>query len=111
RAGLVASVTTDDLESRLDSRIEIACFRVVQEACTNIVRHARALTVGVELRRDASSLELTVRDDGVGFDVAGSRYRASLGLLGMEERVTLAGGRLEIESTPGQGTLVRARFP
>lgn len=111
RAGLVASVTTDELESRLDSRIEIACFRVVQEACTNIVRHARALTVGVELRRDATSLELTVRDDGVGFDVAGSRYRASLGLLGMEERVTLAGGRLEIESTPGRGTLVRARFP
>lgn len=111
RAGLVANVATDELESRLDSKVEIACFRVVQEACTNIVRHAQALTVGVALRRSPTGLELTVRDDGVGFDVATVRYRASLGLLGMEERVTLAGGRLDIESAPGQGTLVRARFP
>lgn len=111
RAGLIATVATDDLDHGLDSGIATACFRVVQEACTNIIRHAQAMTIGVELRQDVGGLELSIRDDGIGFDVAAARYRPSLGLLSMEERVTLAGGWLFIESSPGGGTLVRARFP
>lgn len=116
-AGLQAEVRADPLEQRLDPMIETECFRVAQEALTNVVKHARARTVTVELTKndDDEQLHLSVRDDGVGFDVAGLREQAvrgaSLGLLSMEERATLAGGGLEYDSTPGQGTEVHAWFP
>lgn len=115
RARLDARLVTDGLTVRPPPEIETACFRVAQEALTNVVRHAGASRVTVELREDGDSLELVVRDDGAGFEVAGARRRAvhgeSLGLLGMEERVLLAGGRMSIDSAPGQGTTLRARFP
>ncbi len=114
-AGFSATVSAEPHGLRWPPEIEGACFRVAQEALTNVARHARARSVRVALRRLPSALELTIRDDGVGFDVEAARRNAmqgeSLGLLGMQERVQLAGGRLEIESTPGAGTLVRASFP
>ena len=116
-AGLQAEVRADPLEQRLDPMIETECFRVAQEALTNVVKHAKARTVTVELTKndDDGQLHLSVRDDGVGFDVASLREQAvrgaSLGLLSMEERATLAGGGLEYHSTPGQGTEVHAWFP
>jgi len=80
-----------------------------------VVRHARAKTVTVELRKEAGQLHLRVRDDGVGFDVGAVRERAmhgaSLGLLSMEERAALAGGGLEFRSAPNKGTEVHAWFP
>jgi signal transduction histidine kinase len=95
--------------------IETACFRIVQEALTNITRHADATWAAIDLHTYGGWLELTVRDDGFGFDVTEMRARASagasLGMLGMEERATLVGGQLGIESTPGQGTLVKLRCP
>jgi signal transduction histidine kinase len=97
--------------------IETECFRVAQEALTNVVKHAKARTVTVELSKNDhdGQLHLSVRDDGVGFDVATLREQAvrgaSLGLLSMEERASLAGGGLEYDSTPGQGTEVHAWFP
>ena len=116
-AGLQAQVRADPLEQRLDPMIETECFRIAQEALTNVVKHAKAHTVTVELSKNDNDLELhlSVRDDGVGFDVASVRELAmrgaSLGLLSMEERATLAGGRLEYDSTPGHGTGVHAWFP
>jgi signal transduction histidine kinase len=114
-AGLQAEVRVDPLEQRLDPMIETECFRVAQEALTNVVKHAKARTVTVELTRNDEQLHLSVRDDGVGFDVASLREKAvrgaSLGLLSMEERATLAGGSLQYHSTPGQGTEVHAWFP
>jgi PAS domain S-box-containing protein len=105
----------DPLEQRLDPMIETECFRVAQEALTNVVRHARAKAVTVELRQEDGQLHLCVRDDGIGFDVAAIRKKAvrgaSLGLLSMEERAVLAGGRLEFLSVPGRGTEVHAWFP
>jgi PAS domain S-box-containing protein len=105
----------DRLEQRLDPVIETECFRVAQEALTNVVRHAQARTVTVELRKVAGQLHLCVRDDGIGFEVATIREKAvrgaSLGLLSMEERAVLAGGRLEFKSVPGRGTEVHAWFP
>jgi PAS domain S-box-containing protein len=105
----------DRLEQRLDPMIETECFRVAQEALTNVVRHAQAKTVTVELRKEAGQLHLCVRDDGIGFEVATIREKAvrgaSLGLLSMEERAVLAGGRLEFNSVPGRGTEVHAWFP
>jgi PAS domain S-box-containing protein len=105
----------DRLEQRLDPMIETECFRVAQEALTNVVRHAQAKVVTVVLRKEDGQLHLRVRDDGVGFDMALVREQAvrgtSLGLLSMEERASLAGGGLEFKSIPGQGTEVHAWFP
>lgn len=105
----------DPLEQRLDAVIETECFRVAQEALTNVVRHAHAKTVTVELRQENGQLHLRVRDDGIGFEVGAVREQAvlgaSLGLLSMEERAALAGGGLEFTSVPGRGTEVHAWFP
>jgi PAS domain S-box-containing protein len=114
-AGLHAEFTADPLQHRLDPTIETECFRIAQEALTNVVRHAQARSVAVKLSTKDKRLCLSVRDDGVGFDVAAVREQAvrgaSLGLLSMEERAALAGGGLEFISTPGQGTEVQAWFP
>ena len=79
------------------------------------MRHAQAKHARVEVRRRKGELELSVQDDGCGFDVAAAMERAahgtSLGLLGIQERVHLARGRLEIHSRPGQGTRLDARLP
>jgi signal transduction histidine kinase len=114
-AGLQANFRADAMEDRLDPVVETACFRVAQEALTNVVRHARARVVAVDLRKLDGHLHLFVRDDGAGFDVAALRGQAvlgaSLGLLSMEERATLTDGALELKSAPGQGTEVHAWFP
>ena len=114
-AGLQAEVRADPMEQRLDPMIETECFRIAQEALTNVVKHAKARTVTVELTQSDEQLHLWVRDDGVGFDVAGARERAvggaSLGVLSMEERTALAGGGIEYRAAPGHGTEVHAWFP
>jgi len=115
RAGLEAELALAPGDTRMQPELETACFRIAQEALTNVVRHAQASRVRVALDRNDGELTLTVGDDGAGFDVAAARQRAvageSLGLLGMEERALLLGGRLEIESASGAGTTVRARLP
>ncbi len=113
--GLQGEVRAERLEQRLDPMIETECFRIAQEALINVVKHAKARTVTVELTRNEQQIHLSVRDDGVGFDVASLRDQAvrgaSLGLLSMEERATLAGGGLQYHSQPGHGTEVHAWFP
>jgi PAS domain S-box-containing protein len=99
----------------LSSELAIASFRVAQEALTNVVRHAAASHVWIELSQSERVLELVIRDDGVGFQVAPTSVQAvergSLGLLGMRERVQILGGSLDVESEPGRGTRIRAFFP
>lgn len=101
-------------QPRPSPEIEIACFRIAQEALNNVMRHAHASHVHVSIRADASLLSLIVRDDGDGFNIGQARARAvhgsSLGLIGMEERARLAGGTIGWQSAPGQGTEVRAVF-
>src|SRR5262249_44675220 len=115
RAEFLAHFHAEPADLPLPSELATACFRVTQEALTNILRHAKARNVWVDVRRGAGELLLTVRDDGTGFDVARAEERAarggSLGLAGMRERVGLLGGRLDIESTPGSGSVIRVRFP
>jgi signal transduction histidine kinase len=102
-------------QRRLEPAVETACFRIVQEAMTNAVRHAGAKRLGVTLQVEDGALVLAVRDDGRGFDPAAAARRAargeSAGLSGMEERAQLAGGRLELNTAPGRGTEVRVVFP
>ena len=115
RAGLAVRVRTQLPTERLASDLETACFRVAQEAITNVARHAGAKRVEVDARAEDGTLDLTVRDDGTGFDVAavrgGTTAEGSIGLDGMEERVRLLGGDFRIDSQPGTGTTVWARFP
>jgi signal transduction histidine kinase len=115
RTNLDIRFDADPLESRPALMIETACFRVAQEALTNVVRHAQAHHAEVELRSSGMELQLIVRDDGNGFDVQTARRNAvhgtSLGLLSMQERVSLVSGRIEIQSKMGEGTEVRACFP
>jgi two-component system sensor histidine kinase UhpB len=99
---------------RLAGQSAIACFRVAQEAITNVVRHAAAKTLWIALACD-DELRLEVRDDGRGCDMPEVRRRAlrgdSMGVVNMEERTLLGGGRIDIDSSPGNGTVVRASFP
>jgi signal transduction histidine kinase len=102
-------------QPRLAADIETACFRIVQEALTNIARHALAHNVEIRLERDLDRLVLYVSDDGCGFNLEEMRARAiagdSIGVLGMQERATLIGGQLTIESSVGSGSVVQLSCP
>jgi PAS domain S-box-containing protein len=107
------SVTVDlgEVPEVIPQNIALCLFRVAQEALRNVARHAEARAATVSLRGGRGGLELTVRDDGVGFDAKLEDTRRTLGLIGMRERVHLVGGRIDIESEPGKGTTVSARVP
>lgn len=114
-AGWKASIRADELPERLPEDVETACFRIGQEALSNVARHARAKSVEVTLENGGAELRLTVADDGDGFDIGRFRRpeerRKHVGLIAMSERASLAGGRLDIETAPGEGTRVIATFP
>ena len=113
--GLTPHFDAAEAPQGIAAEVETACFRVAQEAITNVLRHARAHGLWLRLFTHAGRLALSVRDDGVGFDPEAARRRgdagARLGLVGMEERVALVGGTLELRSAPGQGTVLLATFP
>ena len=117
RAGFSAQFLADPPQMRLSPALETTCFRVVQEAMTNVVRHAKASNVRISLWQKSKEIELVIEDDGIGFDVQAIKDRSandtSLGLIGMQERVLLVGGQIEIHSNKvsGRGTEIRARFP
>lgn len=99
-------------DDRFSTELETACFRIVQEAVTNVVRHAKANRIVVTLERTESQMMLLISDDGVGFDVSKLRNAGStLGLHGMEERVRALGGLITIASSPSVGTEICVRFP
>jgi signal transduction histidine kinase len=90
--------------------VEIAAYRVIQEALTNVAKHAAATSCRVSVACIAGELRITIEDDGKGFDTA-RRERAGLGLIGIRERVSQLDGRLAIESAPGNGTRVSVALP
>jgi PAS domain S-box-containing protein len=113
RTGLEVTLQVDQATAtlRLAPEIETALFRTTQEALTNVVKHARVGRAAVALKTDRRALRLIVVDRGVGFDPAepqAADERRGLGLIGMRERVEAVGGRLRLESAPGQGTLIVA---
>ena len=109
-------VKMEDLAREKNRRLRrdaaVALFRIAQEALNNVAKHAHATQVWLRLEADAAHMTLTVRDDGTGFDPNAAEARATrLGMTTMQERVTATGGRLELESAPGEGTTLRARVP
>ena len=112
QSGLKVDLVSVGIEDeRLPADVETALYRVVQEALTNVVRHARAKRVGVILERKGDRVVAIVEDDGQGFDVDEALRSGRLGLLGMRERAEMLSGRLTIESAPGTGTTVYADLP
>jgi signal transduction histidine kinase len=109
RTGMRVDVQAAQLEGRLPESVETTLYRVVQEALTNVVKHAQARHVSIVLARKESSATAIVEDDGRGFDPAAGN--GGIGLAGMRERLALIGGRLEIESGPGAGTTIVAEAP
>jgi PAS domain S-box-containing protein len=100
------------LERRFVPDIETAAFRIVQEALTNVARHAGAPEVTVRAWADSATLHLQIEDKGNGFDAAAvMAARRSSGLVGMQERAVLVGGRLTVESAPGRGTRLAVELP
>jgi len=115
RSGLRIETDFGDADVRVAPELEIGAFRIVQECLTNAVRHAGARSVCIKMRPDGDHLVIGVDDDGHGFDVGQTLERATqghhLGLLGMQERITLLGGQMQILSSPGNGTRISARLP
>jgi len=108
RTGLQVRLCVDG-EIDLPASVEEELYRIAQEALNNALRHAAANSVAVRLQADGQGLELGIRDDGVGFDVAAAADRGGLGLASMRERAEALGSRLEIVSAPGAGTTVKVR--
>jgi signal transduction histidine kinase len=110
----VAVVVRGSTGGRLPPDVETAAYRVVQEAVTNAVKHARPTLVTVQCVREADGLRGLVADNGCGFEMRAVTRGAGaqgLGLIGMRERVTALGGRLTINAQPGQGTSIVFQIP
>ena len=107
--GIAVDVRIEGLDAEpLSPLLQSTVYRVVQEALTNVVKHADARSVSVRLVRDQATVELRVQDDGTGFEPGNGRH---IGLQGMLERAALVGGSVEVESLPGAGATITARFP
>ena len=115
RAGFKVAFHAEGLQPRLPQEIETVCYRVAQEGLTNVMRHAQATQVWLDVALKGSRLQMVLRDDGIGFNVDAMHARAaagrSMGMLSMTERAMLAGGDLQINSAIGQGTALTLTLP
>jgi signal transduction histidine kinase len=106
---------SSEISVDLDTKVEGTLFNIIQEAINNALKYAKAGHVWVRLKQTPTALEVTVQDDGCGFDLqkvlSSYEQRGSFGLLNIEERAKLIGGASEMMSAPGQGTTVRVTIP
>jgi signal transduction histidine kinase len=109
RTGIAVDLRHEGLGRRFSPEVEIGAYRVMQEALTNVARHARASAATIQLFGDDRMLTVVVRDRGAGFDAA--KATATSGLGGMRERMALLGGMLEVDSAAGRGTTITAEIP
>jgi signal transduction histidine kinase len=110
----VAIQIRSSLKGRYAPKVETALYRIIQEALTNVTKHARAKNVEIQLTNVAKNLHCLVHDDGVGFDapsVLSSKERSGLGLVGIRERLNAVGGTVEIDSAVGRGTELLVKIP
>jgi signal transduction histidine kinase len=110
QTGIVVDVQSALGKERASTDAETALYRIVQEALTNVVKHARARRVSILLTRRPGSIAAVIEDDGQGFDSESTRD-GGIGLVGMRERMELLDGRLDVETSPGAGTTIRAEVP
>lgn len=113
RAGLEVDIISGDLLGRMSQQVETLMYRVVQEALTNVSRHAMADTVEIRVWVEKGSLKCSVSDDGIGFDSESETVKQSqgIGLLGMKERVAALGGNFSVKSSVGKGTVLISEIP
>ena len=111
RSGIVCTINLPTKRFVVDEKVSTALFRVLQEALTNVARHAEATRVEVTLARTEREIVLVVNDNGKGISQEAKASPDSLGILGMSERVLSLDGKLEIEGVPGEGTRVSVRVP
>jgi len=111
RTGIACELVSDGRELHVSDRCATTLFRILQESLTNVSRHARATAVRVELALDAESIAMTVSDNGIGLHKGGGQKPGSFGLVGIEERVRILGGKCVITSRPNAGTTVHVSIP
>jgi len=114
RTGVRAQLTAFAGVEQMDTALRTVLFRVAQEALTNVARHAQASRVEVNIEKLPDCVCMSIRDNGKSFEVervARGNGSKRLGLLGMRERLEMVGGRLEVQSAPGQGTTITAQIP
>ncbi len=111
KAGLTARIVIEHECEAMSKDMAIALFRVVQEGLSNIIRHAQASSVTLELSGDPQRCRVVLADDGRGFDAGSPQFHWSHGMWGMRQRVESLGGRLEVASSPGLGTKLGVEVP
>jgi signal transduction histidine kinase len=111
RMNIQAEFIYDTDIPRLPEDIELICYRIVQEALTNIAKHASANHIDITMNFFEDTLHLVIKDNGVGFRINGNSHRRGFGLLGMRERLMRIQGRLEIQTQPGHGTELIVTIP
>ena len=108
---ILFSLVADEDKLNLDHNICLVLFRIYQECCTNILKHAKATNVLVDLHKTDDNIVISIKDDGIGFDTETVNIKDHYGLLGMRERTFALNGTLNIESVIGKGTVVTASIP
>ena len=111
RHGIDCTITIEPERMDIEDPYATAVFRIMQEALTNVAKHAQATRVDVMLRRTDHHVTLVVTDDGRGFDLSAPRQATSFGLVGLRERAHLVGAELRLHSAPGQGTRIEVDMP
>jgi len=111
RSGISTDFSSTMYEFKYASAIAIGLFRICQESLTNVARHAAASKIRISLEEENENIQLTIRDNGEGFDTGKTGGKKTLGLLGMKERTLMMGGEFRIESLPGKGTTLIVTVP
>src|SRR5690606_33713571 len=99
------------LNERLDPQIETSLYRVIQEAVTNVVKHAEATRLSIQMFRDEEGITATIEDNGKGFDPTQKELSEGVGMKNIFSRINLLGGHLEVDSAPGRGTFILVQIP
>jgi signal transduction histidine kinase len=115
RTGVSLKLACKPLSARLPAEVELTLYRILQKALENVEKHARARHVMVQLTKQRDILQLTIKDDGIGFDPdqppASRKKKRNFGLLRMRERATYVGGTLKVKSVRRAGTEIEVRIP
>ncbi len=109
--GLPVLFTGHEVPGNIPIETASCLYRIAQEALRNVAKHAGKATVEMALKGTRDGLELSIRDDGIGFDIETARAKHGLGLIGMEERVRLVGGKFSLQTTPGHGVAIAIQAP